>query len=179
MVDPHWICIFWCSFISSWIMQSTIPWNIYMQGLIGLLQNCNKAHGCMSSCGQVREASLELQSRFSWRPIRQALMLSPALPSALVQISLLLYMQAASNFSTHSKILLYWTHHILVCSWICDQNSFAELRAFIWPICTAWFCCVYSCNCTLAACWAVNSCMTDLLRHNNFDKLVWLTSIAS
>ena len=47
----------------------------------------------------------ELQSRFTGRLIRQVLTLPPTLPSTSVQMSLPLCMQAASNLSTHSKIL--------------------------------------------------------------------------
>ena len=45
----------------------------------------------------------ELQSRFTGRPIRQVLMLPAALPSASVQMSLLLCKHVASNLSPHLK----------------------------------------------------------------------------
>ena len=75
----------------------------------------------------LRSCHTELQSGFTGRPIMQVLTSPPTLPSASVQISLLLWKQAASSLSTYSKTLLYWFHHILVYLQIYDQNSFAEL----------------------------------------------------
>ena len=110
----------------------------------------------------------ELQSRFTGRPIRQVLTLPPTLLSTSVWISLLLCMQAVSSLSIHSKppsFLVSSYIGIITNIWskfLCWDDSAKVLRELVWAICTAWFCCVCSCNWALAACWTVNNYMTDL-----------------
>ena len=92
----------------------------------------------------------------------------PTLPSTSMQMSLLLCKQAASNNSTQLKnpsLLVPSYISLLTNMWskfLYWVDSMRDLRPYIWAICTAWFCCVCSCNCTLVACWTVNSCITDL-----------------
>ena len=52
---------------------------------------------------------------------------------------------------------------------LCWFDSARDLRASICTNCTAWFCWIWSCNWILAACWVVNSFITDLF----MSSMLW------
>ena len=57
---------------------------------------------------------------------------------------------------------------------LCWVNSVMDFRVLVCVICTAWFCCVCNCNWVLAACWALNNCMTYLF----ISTMLWSKAVS-